>query len=124
MFFRQAAGNIYIYRGDPASYDWTIGDFVKDDAYHDLDLSSIIPVGTKLVHLHCIGRCDTVGAHIQFRKNGQSNGINNAVLNMQGANITIAADLFVQPDADRKIEYDIFADTWAIINLVVRGWLV
>ena len=36
-------------RGDPDAYDFTLGDFIRDSAWHDLDLSAIIPVGTRAI---------------------------------------------------------------------------
>lgn len=35
-------GWVYVHRGDPSSADWTQADLTGDDAWHELDISSVV----------------------------------------------------------------------------------
>ena len=124
MFFSRPAGHKFVHRGDPVSVDFTTGNFVKDDAWHDLDLSSIIPLGTKLVFFRITCECVNAARNVLFRKNGDSNFANIVQILTQISNLNISADICVSPDATRKIEYLVNPDTWDVIDLVVKGWIV
>ena len=124
MFFSRRAGHKYIHRGDPTDVDFTTVDFIKDDTWRSLDLSSIIPVGTKLVFFRVTCECVNAARNILFRKGGQSSFYNTVQILTQVGNLIIAVDISVSPDATRKIEYLVNPDTWDVIDVVVKGWLV
>lgn len=52
----------YVDRGDSTNWDFVQTDFIQDGVWHDLDLSSIIPEGTRVVHLLVLVRDDLVGS--------------------------------------------------------------
>jgi len=111
----------YVDRGDPDSYDFTKADFTADLQWHNLDLSAIVPEDTTLVHIRVRLSCFDL-AGLQFRKKGNTNNINNAVMKIQIANIYYYEDFFVSCDSDRKIQYLSSNVTWNNLDLIIRGW--
>ncbi len=118
-----AAGGGFVDRGDLAAHDWTQATLTIDSAYHDLDLSGIIPLGTKLVLFRVRMSDDVTAQGFNLKTKGDVNEINRVESNTQVANIYIADDKFVVPDANRKVEYKI---TTGVNNvyLNVGGWWV
>lgn len=111
-------------RGDPAVYDKAVGDFTKDGAWHDWDLSSIVPAGAKLVLLQ--GHVEGAGTDwaIWFRKNGQTNEINHGEMETLRANVERCRMMVVACDDDRIIEYKADNVAWVTLDIVVRGWWI
>lgn len=114
----------YVFRGDPSSYDFNVGDLTTDGNYRALDLSSIIPANCKLVHIVCYLLDDAVNSYIQFKKQGNTWNINSAVLRIHVANQANDLSFFVQPDADREIQYRATNTTFNNISIAVCGWFV
>ena len=124
MFFSRPAGHKYVDRGDVQDYDWTKIDLIADNEQHDLDLSSIIPIGTQLVAIVInLAGTDTVSKLVLRNKDNTADW-NSCTLNTQHANYTITHTKWVKPNADRLISYRLGAVTWGFVNLVVKGWLV
>ena len=73
MFFSRPAGVKYVDRGDPANFDFDTGAFTDDNTWRELDLSSIIGVGVKTVHLRVRFASDSSGVSLAFRKKGNTN---------------------------------------------------
>lgn len=110
-------------RGDPSANDFTIVSFTADATWRDLDLSAILPVGTKAVVLRIGIQNDTAGQSVSFRKNGNSNASNSAIVYTPVANVPNAGQNTVFCDANRVIEYYATnGGTWASINVCVMGW--
>lgn len=114
----------YVDRGDPAAYDFSVGVLTTDGNWHDLDLSSIIPEGTVLVHLFVFVSDDTPNVSIALRKKGNSNSYNMSVCGNHAANVHSRNDVMVVPDANRKIEYWTSNNTFTQLDIIVRGWWV
>lgn len=121
MFFRRRAGDRFIDRGDLAAYDLTTGDFTKDSAWHDLDLSAICGKGIHRLLIALIMSSSDVPAQIALRQNGNTNGINQGVRIAPAIGLAFVDDVEVLTDADGVIEYQILTGTYETINLVVRG---
>ena len=111
----------YIDRGDPLDYDFTKDDFIADAQWHDLDLSSIVPEGATLIHIRVRLSCFDL-AGLQFRKKGNTNIINTAIMKIQVANIFYYEDFLVACDSSRKIQYLSSNVTWNNLDLTIRGW--
>jgi len=114
---------IYVDRGDPSSWDFTVANFTTDGNWHDLDLSSIVPGGTKLVHMR-IRLCTPSLAGINFRKKGNTNAVNIATMKTQVASVYYYEDFFVPCDANRIIQYLANDVSWTAIDVTVRGWFI
>lgn len=110
-------------RGDPAAPDFS--SFTNDVAYHDLDLSSIVPAGASAVSMAVILNSTSVvgGDAMAFRKKGNSNDINQSAIYTQLPNVPVADDIIVACDVNRKIQYVMnFAGSVNTSDLTVKGW--
>jgi hypothetical protein len=109
-------------RGNPANPDWTQLTITQDAAYHDLDLSGIVPIGTKAVLLTVGILSTSANRLLRFRKKGNSNNINITETRTQVANQAIYALVVVGVDENRLIEYYASNAAFTGINVTVSGW--
>lgn len=116
--------SLYVDRGDPAAVDFEIGDLTTDGAWHELDLSAIVPAGTKAVHIRIIIGDNLINQIIHLRKKGNTNITNTLAVNTQVANILIAKDGILTCSTDRKIEYLAANTTWSAITILVKGYFI
>ncbi|GAH84380.1 unnamed protein product, partial [marine sediment metagenome] len=93
----------FVDRGDPAAVDWVTGDFTRDGAWHDLDLSAIVPAGAKAVVFQGFFKSSVVEEIFQLRKKGNANAVNVSQLRSQVAAVLISGDLTCPCDTDRFI---------------------
>jgi hypothetical protein len=115
----------YVDRGDPAAFDFAVGDLTTDGAWHDLDLSSIVPASAKAVIIKVAIEDNAAGNAFAFRKNGNSNAFNIARQATQVADVTIHMPPTIIPvDTNRVIEYLATSTTWTTINIQVCGWFI
>lgn len=117
------SGDTFTDRGDPAAWDFTISNFTRNGAWHDLDLSGIVPVSTKAVYICVVVIASSPAKSVMFRKNGNSNEYNKYHLITQAANIRIDGFGWVACDSNYIIEYLVTDTTVSTINFLVRGWL-
>lgn len=112
----------FVDRGDPAAYDYDKDDLTKDGAWHDMDLSSIIPVGAKAVFI--IGHLQGAGVdwHIKFRKKGNVNEIAHGGMETLRAGVERHRSSVIALDADRVIQYNVDNQAWTTLDLAVKGW--
>ena len=114
-------------RGDPSAYDFAKADLTLDDNWHDMDLSSIVPVGAKAVLIRTAINHTTALSGVQYRKNGNAN-----VINVSDAITTVASSAnyvtgIVACDVNRIIEYRTQNGAPAptdIILIVISGWFI
>jgi len=109
----------FVNRGDPAAYDYTQATLILDGAYHDLDLSAIVPAGATAILL--VGEGSNSGKWILFRKNGNANTINISAFENGAVGLNQYFCLVVPCDVNRVIEYRA-APGWTDLNLTVGGW--
>ncbi|GAI79825.1 unnamed protein product, partial [marine sediment metagenome] len=114
MFAIQNTGANWTNRGDADVEDWTIGDFLKDTKWHDLDLTTVMPKGATLVMIKIKASHTNPPVTILFRTKGVDNY--NAVHYRAVPAASLVAfydDLILQPDSNGFIEYQVCdADTW------------
>lgn len=116
-----SVGGIYIQRGgDPVS-DYTQATLTEDSAWHDLDLSAIIPVGAKAVSLSVAAKDGTVGQQLYIRPNGTTNNQYALVVNIQVANVWMSAQGFIALDSNRVVEYYL-SSGMDYSGITVTGW--
>lgn len=111
-------------RGDVAADDFALANFTADGNAHDLDLSAIIPAGTKLVVLRLVATGGTLDRYAKFYKKGYVNGLNEgAYLNIHttGHFIFLNGSTIV-PDANRKISYKTTLASPDQLFVTVIGW--
>jgi hypothetical protein len=115
----------YVDRGDPAAADFAWADVTADGTWRDLDLSGIVPVGTKAVSLYVWLSDNAVNSEIQFRKNGNSNEYAVQSTATQVANIIIRQNMIIACDTNRIIEYKITNGVSLVLfGIVVTGWFL
>jgi len=114
----------FVDRGDPASEDFTVGDFTTDYTWRDLSLSAIVPAGAKAVLLRAAVRDNLVNQIFEFRKNGNTNDRVRALIRTQVADISNDLDLICACDEDRIVEYRGLNTTFTVISVVVKGWWI
>jgi len=118
-----SGGMTIVDRGDPSSPDFTVGNFTLDAAWHDLDLSAIVPAGAMGVLISVVTDTSDANQQIMFRKKGNANYRNVAWIynhnycEIQGLNCIIFGD------TDRKIQY--MSNTqWTKLDFTVCGWFL
>lgn len=116
-----AAENL-IERSGTASYDFDVSDFTADAAWHDLDLSGILPVGTYAFLVAIVTQCDAAGERFVLIKKGNSAYENKFQTRSQIANVKNDGYGIVFCDSNRKCEYLLDVATWALLNIVIIGW--
>lgn len=114
--------NSYEDRGDPSAYDKTLTDFTTDNSWHDLDLSSVVGAQAKAIHMRIVVTDNAAGSFVQFRKKGNSNTYNCALIYTQVADQELHNEVIVACDKNQKIQYRTTNTTFTTINLVVKGW--
>lgn len=113
--------NRYVSRGDPSADDFTQATLTMDNAFHDLDLSSIVPAGAVMVKVRIYLSDDHANATFSLRKNGNSNNKANSVLTNQVVGVAISDVFEVECDANRVIEYRA-SEALSTLQIVVLGW--
>ena len=114
----------YVDRGDPTAYDFVLANFTTDGAWHDLDLSSIVPANATTVLLRVIIQDNLVGMFLNLRKNGNIETYNTISIYTQVAETPVGDNLIVSLDANRIMEYFASNTTWTGIWICVRGWWI
>ena len=114
-------GGVYVDRGDAAVYDFLVGDLTTDGVKHDLDLSGIIPLGTKAVLLKMNIVDNLTGKYISVFKKGYT-GVNTAPIRTQAAGVITDGHFIVAVDNNRKCEYITSNTAFTGISILVTGW--
>ncbi|MFA5763644.1 MAG: hypothetical protein WC915_02440 [archaeon] len=114
----------YVDRGDPSNWDFTTTDFIADSAWHDLDLSAIVPAGAKAVSIKLYVDKTVANRVVSLRKKGNTNTIAGITINTQSASFGIYGNGIVGCDSDQVVEYYAQSGAWPTFNLVVTGWFI
>ena len=113
----------YVDRGDPADKDFAIGDLTVDYAWHDLDLSAIVPDGAKAIQIQIIALISSTTKFAYLRKKGNTNTRNVTTISTQVINKIAISDTLIACDTDRIIEYKIAAINFISFDILIRGWI-
>jgi len=103
----------------------TIGDVTA--TWYELDLSSVIPVGTVAILINIFVKDGVADSEMAFRKAGQTTFWQKASIRTQVANIYPAPnELIIGVDSDRKIEWNCTpkASDWTEIYFIVIGYWI
>jgi len=115
---------VYVDRGDLSAVDLTVSEGNKNANFHDWDLSSICPAGTKSVLISIFVSCDAAGKNLYLRKNGNSNmyALSGWTTQTTGSNQQFSQ--WVACDTNRVIEY--YVQDTHITNAIftVMGWML
>lgn len=112
-------------KADQQSYDFTQNDFTKDDAYHDLDLSGIVPAGAVAVYLWGSFKSDTGGTEINLCQQGHTGAYLKVMRHQPVADIAQEFDCIIPIGPDRKIQYRCeSAPSYTNMNMSVVAWWI
>ena len=125
LFIKEALNGVYpmyVDRGDPASVDFVYTDLTRDGAWHDLDLSSIIPTTARAILIELDIESAHTDNHFLFRKDGNTYNINHTGAVTKANNKDQHKTCIVATSNTQKVEYKADTATWSLIDIVVRGW--
>jgi hypothetical protein len=112
----------FVGRGDATDYDFETAALTTDGAWHDLDLSSIVPAGAKAVLLLIIILDNATNSAFLLRENGNTREYNVSYITTQVANIPMVMDAVCSLDSNRVIEYKGSNLAFTEIDIIVKGW--
>ncbi|KKM89899.1 hypothetical protein LCGC14_1243990 [marine sediment metagenome] len=114
--------SMYVYRGDPATGDFALVDMTVDGAWHELDLSAIVPSNARAVNLIISGVNAAAYQTFTIKKNGQTNNFNVGGVITPAAGVAGFGNSVISIGSDRKLEYNFNNTTWTGFMLTVMGW--
>ena len=114
----------YIDRGQTSGPDFTEATLTIDNAWHELDLSGIVPDGASAVVLRCGFHSDIVNWVFRLRKHGTTMTQVTSVGTQQVAGIKMAHTPTIGISTDRKIDYRFVAAANLALTITVRGWFL
>lgn len=124
MFFSRSAGQKLFSCGDPAAFDFAVGDFTQDSNWNPLDISAQIPINAKWVYCRFSGSTNNVSYVFNFRPAGNSNEVF-AVRIQQKVIGTIPDRCFWLPvTSARQIEYSNGGGTWIAVEFSILAWVI
>lgn len=112
----------YVDRGHHPAHDFTFGDFTVDNAWHNLDLSGLVPENAKGVNLHCVGSSTNAGEIIYVKPPSHTATFASCSLRSQVAGVHNCFRRFFALDSNRILEYRITGDGWTNIQMSVKAW--
>jgi hypothetical protein len=119
-----SAANITLREG--AAVDYTEASFTQDGAWHDLDLSAVLPAGTKMFWARVVVNADAAGKVFYLRKNGNTGSSDVHAIPTQVAGLTNQADVGpVGVDSSRVVEYmatNQSGFTWLDMQLMIQSY--
>jgi hypothetical protein len=112
-------------RGEFTSHDFTLANLTTDATWRELDLSGIVPSGTKFVYIKVTLEDDAADSILILKKLGTGASNKNSVsCRTMVANISNYIIFFVGCDSNRKIEYYATNVVWTAIYINVLGWVI
>lgn len=112
----------FVDRGDPAAVDFTSANFTKDNAWHELNLSSIIPEHAHGIVFSLTVQANAIAKLVTFREPGNAHAQNASKARTIVANMRHQLDCVCVISADRKIEYRAAVAIYEYLEFTVKGW--
>jgi len=116
--------NAFNIRESGVGVDFDHNDLTDDDAYHDMDLSSIVGSRSCLVLCRVLLRCDAGGKFFEMRQKGYQGSATSTKSYTNQNNVTVGYDMWVVTDASGVVSYKQAAAVWSIATLTVQVWIV
>lgn len=113
----------YVDRSGIAAEDFDQGDLTMDNAWHDLDLSAVVPAGATVVYLRVNTYDNSATAYLLLRKNGSVGAFDARMCRTPVVDTNLENYILVGCDASRVIEY-LANETFTAINIVILGWII
>lgn len=115
---------VFVCRGDVGAVDFDQDDLTHDNEWHDLDLSLIVPPGSKIARLSLGIADDVVNSSINIRRKGLTTAPNRYCLR------TLLADQYhdgwydAPLNDNRLIQYRVNVADVDVIEILVMGWFI
>ena len=116
------SGLIYVDRGDANANDFVLTDLTRDDGWHDLDLSVIVPAAAELVVMRWEITGSVINRYLYFRKNGYTDIYNNYYARTMVTGLGLPFFPAVPISTDGIVEYRASASGLSAAYGVVLGW--
>lgn len=118
----EAKDGLHIRLTDNA-FDVSESSITTNGAWHDLDLSSIVPSDAKIIVISGFIQDDNTSQRFSVRQNGSTLDDTVRAQWTQAINVPIGFTFIVPCDANQIIEYNGSSATFTHIRLVVLGWI-
>jgi len=109
-------------RGNCGGPDHHLATLVRDNAWHDLDLSAIVPDGANCIAFNLRLRAAVTGKTFRLRNKAVTTEEPRAMTSVYPAGLNCWFDMFIGCNADRVIQYRMSTDPWLNVELTVKGW--
>ena len=101
---------------------------VVDGNFNDVDLSSIVPVGAKVVIFFMSAEDDAINSSVIFRAKGTTGGSNLGGIATQTVGSITSGDATISLDSSRKVQLRVSPGTFAtasdLLSIGVKGWWI
>ncbi len=119
MFFVRKSGLRRVERGVVSGYDFTIGDFTRDNTWREMDLSSIVPANAKWVTIYVSISTLEAMRNVRFRKKNELNDRYEPILWVHVATGVYTKIIILPIGSDGIIEYSASVATGISLDVVV-----
>ncbi len=124
FFIGKAIVREIVSAGDLASRSWDKNDFITDGNYHDLDVSSVVPIAAKIAVFRIRMNSATAGHYCEIRPKGYTNGINIFRSMVMVANKPVDNEFSIVLPSDNILEYEFSNGTLTFIDLDPIYWIL
>lgn len=113
----------YIDRGNLASHDFESADFTVENAWTNIDLSSIVPVNAKQINLLVQWTNAVGGFAFKVRDYGNSNEIN--IISLCSVGAAVVQEIAMINITSQKLQYYLTGIAWkTAANISILGWWI
>ncbi len=107
-----------------ADVDWDLreGSMICDGAWHDWDISGIVPANATHVQVKLYVYDNLVDRNLYVRTKGRTEASSSVMVGTQAANIPTFICGIIKIGTDTKLEYCATNDTFTEIRAVIMGW--
>jgi len=115
---------VFVDRGNALGYDFPNAALTKDSAWHDLDLSALLPAGAIAAALCLEAQVAVVGGDFVLRKKGNSAAYNVSKISSMVVGLWHTCDVIVFVDANRFAQYFFTLGAYSNANITVKGYWI
>ena len=122
MFLIRPAGLIWHHRSSVAAFDFQIGDFTQDGAWHSKSIASIVPANAKLASLKMLYSAPAAGRFFGLRVAGITYAYNTYGIVSVVATAQHETNILFPMTTAQAFEYYLPAAGSTMASLVFQGW--
>lgn len=118
-----AGKSLVVDRGDAMGADFSMFQLTIDNAFHDLDLSAILPQNATWVHMRVMAVALAPMLLANFRNNGNVYPFTVSTVCTVDNGLESHTPMWVACDANQVIEYQVQTGDWMFIDIFILGWI-